>query len=255
MSNGYSPESARPLTPHTKLKDVTSRNDIIVIESHSINHISTLTVFKGHQGNNQSHKPQKKKRSSDGQKFTANVKSECFLSNRRWREVVPVHRQKAFLIPLENQQSDQESNQNVENISNVHEGQNGVEEHNPETSDQPQDTQSNQPITSDQSKPDQCIYEEIQMISPASQDPNTHQNNHTQPSDDDNAAAEDHGEYSTINTEERTCQEGSKSETGSDVTCKPGKGQKVYSSVMKSSVVNHHVQDCRPRITVVSTSL
>ncbi|XP_057183231.1 uncharacterized protein si:ch211-234p6.5 isoform X3 [Triplophysa rosa] len=280
LSNGYSgdrrkiqsnsTELAHPPTPHTKLKDVTSQqsscNDIIVIESHSINHISTLTVFKGHQGNNQTHKPQKKTRNSDGQKFSCNLKSECLLSNRRWCEVVPVHSQKAFLLPPENPQSDQEINwkaQNVENNSSVHEGQNGVdfdERKSPKTSNQPITTSDNQSTcTSDHSKPDQCIYEEIQMISPTSEDPKPNQNDHTQPSivtaDDEKTATEDHGEYSIINTESRKCQEVSKGGTGSDVTCKRGKGQKVNSSVMKSSVVNHHVQDCRPRITVVSTSL
>ncbi|XP_056594396.1 uncharacterized protein si:ch211-234p6.5 isoform X2 [Triplophysa dalaica] len=287
LNNGYSgnrhtiqsngKEIARLPTPHTKLKNVISQqsscNDIIVIESHSINHISTLTVFKGHQGNNQTNKPQKKTRNSDGQKFSGNLKSECFLSNRRWCEVAPADHQKAFLLPLENQQTDQESNrkaQNVENNSSVHEGQNGVdfeERQSPKTSKQLQDAQSNQPITTsdkqstctpDHSKPDQCIYEEIQMIPPTSEDPKPNQNNHSQTSivtADKELATEEHGEYSSINTESRKFQEVSKGGKGSDVTCKRGKGQKGNNSIMKSSVVNHHVQDCRPRITVVSTSL
>ncbi|XP_051537952.1 uncharacterized protein si:ch211-234p6.5 isoform X2 [Myxocyprinus asiaticus] len=318
---------------HTELEDMSSHqspsNDIIVIESHSINHISTLTVFKGHQGNNHTNKPQKKNRSSDRQKFSVstNLKSECFLSNKQWCESVPVcvHDPKPQVsIPsVEHQQSDQECNQTlasqiIENISSSAQSNLSETVHPTSVSQEPNvedcveettffmaklnqtngkgsinlkevglpnqqpDTQTNQTTTtsdnqlmcaSDQSKLEHRIYEEIQFSSPRSKDVNRKRNtisgdeiqlsnltvhDDLAPSHSLNykAASEVNGEYSTINTEEKTCQEVSKSRTGSDVTCKRGKGQKIYSSITKSSVVvNHHVQDCRPRITMVSTSL
>ncbi|XP_051969367.1 uncharacterized protein si:ch211-234p6.5 isoform X3 [Xyrauchen texanus] len=314
---------------HTELEDVTSHqspsNDIIVIESHSINHISTLTVFKGHQGNNHTSKPQKKNRSSDRQKFSVstNLKSERILSNKQWCESVPacVHDPKPQVsIPsVEHQQSDQESNQTlasqiIENISSS--GQSILSEpvHPTSVSQEPDveentfimaklnqtngkgsinlkevglpnqqpDTQINQTTTtsdnqlmcaSDQSKLEQRIYEEIQFSSPRSKDVNRKRNTSSgdetrlsnltvhddlAPSHSLNykAASEVNGEYSTINIEGKKCQEVSKSRTGNDVTCKTGKGQTIYSPITKSSVVvNHHIQDCRPRITMVSTSL
>ncbi|KAK7123360.1 hypothetical protein R3I93_021697 [Phoxinus phoxinus] len=304
LSNGFSSdrrkykshnsESANPITPqcddanvHSKIKDKTAQqsscNDIIVIESHSINHISTLTVFKGHQGNNQTHKPHKKNRSSDRQKLSvsANVKSECFLSNNRRCELVPVYvhdaKPQASLSTEEHQQPNQGTNQTADKpvggdcgrsqspkttFEMAYMGQTNGKSCTDlkEIPDQPPDAQ---PITtsdnlltsnSDQSKPELCIYEEIQFISPRSGDAD--ENHWDQTSGDESrpsnltvnesgpSHAEVSGEYST-----RT------SRTGSDVTCKRGKEQKVYSSVMKSSVINHHVQDSRPRITVVSTSL
>ncbi|XP_051543563.1 uncharacterized protein LOC127434688 [Myxocyprinus asiaticus] len=345
LSNGYSGDrrktesnSKRPVSPlmpqcddariHTELEDMTTQqslsNDIIVIESHSINHISTLTVFKGHQGNKHTNNPQKKnRRSFDGQKISVstNLKSECFLSNKQWCELVPVYahdpKHQASIPSVEYQQSDQETNhtfasQLIENISSsghsnlaepvhptsVSKGSNGedcVEGQSPETTfimanlsqtkrkdsinlneisnqpNRPIATSDNQLIcTSDQSNLEQCIYEEIQFSSPRSKDANEERNtssgDETRLSNltihDDlgpsrslnhKAASDVNGEYSTINTEVKRCQEVSKSRTGSDVMCKRGKGQKVYSSVMKSSVVNHHIQDCRPRITMEIT--
>ncbi|XP_058622153.1 pleckstrin homology domain-containing family A member 4 [Onychostoma macrolepis] len=299
LSNGYSGdrrkfkshsnESANPIKPqcgdakvHNEFKDKTSqqssRNDIIVIESHSINHISTLTVFKGHQGNNQMHKPHKKNRSSDRQKYSVstNVKSECFLSNNRQCELVPVYvhdanPQESF-PPVENQQPGQGTNQTLDKPEGGDCGRsqspkttfemaqaNGIKEMPNQSPDaQPITSTDNQLTpTSDQSKPEPCIYEEIQFSSPRSADVEENQKNQTsgdetQPSNlTENkpgpSRTESNGEYSTKNTE--------KSQPGSDVTCKSGKKQKVYSSLIKSSVINHHVQDCRPRITVVSTSL
>ncbi|XP_065114878.1 pleckstrin homology domain-containing family A member 4 isoform X1 [Paramisgurnus dabryanus] len=305
-----STEAGAPITPQsddvkvsTKLENMTSqqssRNDIIVIESHSINHVSTLTVFKGHQRNNQTHKPQKKNRSSDGQKFSVstNLKSECFRSKRQWCELVPVYRKnpkpQASLLSLENQETNQ--NQNAENTSTSeesklvgplhpsgdHEGQNGVDlekdqspketltltklwetngksfnDHNRPIDIQPITTSDDQSTcTTDQSKPDQCIYEEIQMISPTSENASETQTSVDDESHSLKSATKVNGEYNTLNREGSRCQEVSKSKTGSEVTWKREKGQNVFSSVMKSSVVNHHVRDCRPRITVVSTSL
>ncbi|XP_077075451.1 pleckstrin homology domain-containing family A member 4 isoform X4 [Siphateles boraxobius] len=304
LSNGYSSdrrkfkshnrESANPITPqcddgnvHNEIKDKTAQksscNDIIVIESHSINHISTLTVFKGHQGNNQTHKPHKKNRSSDRQKLSvsANVKSECFLSNNRRCDLVQVYvhdaKPQASLSLVENQQPNQGTNQTPDNpvrgdcgrsqsptttFEMAYIGQTNGKSCTDlkEMPDQPPDAQ---PITtsdnqlmsnSEQSKPELCIYEEIQFSSPRSGDADENQRDQTsgdesRPSnltvnESGPSHTEVNGEYST-----RT------SRTGSDVTCKRGKEQKVYSSVMKSSVINHLVQDCRPRITVVSTSL
>uniref|UniRef100_A0A8C1YSK1 Si:ch211-234p6.5 n=1 Tax=Cyprinus carpio TaxID=7962 RepID=A0A8C1YSK1_CYPCA len=299
LSNGYSGdrckfkshsnESANPIKSqcgdakaHNEFKDKTSqqssRNDIIVIESHSINHISTLTVFKGHQGNNQTHKPHKKNRSSDRQKcsVSANVKSECFLSNNRQCELVPVYihdtKPHESQPPVDNQQSDQGANQTLDipaggdcgwsqspkTTSKMAQAERIKEMPNPSPDTQPIASSDNQlALTSDQSKPELCIYEEIQFSSPRLADIEENQKNQT--SGDEtrplnlavNESGPSHtevnGEYSTKNTE--------KSQAGSDVTCKRGKKQKVYSSLMKSSVINHHVQDCRPRITVVSTSL
>ncbi|XP_039540440.1 uncharacterized protein si:ch211-234p6.5 isoform X2 [Pimephales promelas] len=286
-------ESANPITPqcddtnvHSEIKNKTAQqsscNDIIVIESHSINHISTLTVFKGHQGNNQTHKPQKKNRNSDRQKLSvsANVKSEGFLSNNRRCELVPVYvheaKPQASLSSVENQQQNQGTNQTPDKPVGGDSGRSqspttfemaSISQTNgksctdlKEMPDQPPDAQ---PITtsdnqltsnSDQSKPEPCIYEEIQFSSPRSGDADENQRDQT--SGDESRPSnltvnesglshtEVNGEYST-----RT------SRTGSDVTCRRGKEQKVYSSVMKSSVINHLIQDCRPRITVVSTSL
>lgn len=267
---------------HNEIKDKTAQqsscNDIIVIESHSINHISTLTVFKGHQGNNQTHKPHKKNRNSDRQKLlvSANVKSECFLSNNRRCELVPVYvhevKPQASLSSVENQQPNQGTNQTPDKpvggdcgrsqsptttFEMAYIGQtNGKSCTEKEMPDPPPDAQ---PITtsdnqltsnSDQSKPELCIYEEIQFSSPRSGDADENQRDQSsgdEPSNltvNESGSSHTDGEYST-----RT------NRTGSDVTCKRGKEQKVYSSVMKSSVINHLVQDCRPRITVVSTSL
>ncbi|XP_067233759.1 pleckstrin homology domain-containing family A member 5 [Chanodichthys erythropterus] len=305
LSNGYSSdrrkfksrsrEPANPIMPQSddanvrnEIKDKTAQqsscNDIIVIESHSINHISTLTVFKGHQGNNQTHKPHKKNRSSDRQKLSvsANVKSECFLSNNRRCELVPVYvhdaKPQASITPLENKQPDQGTNQTLDKpvggdcgrsqcpkttFEMEHIGQtNGKsctdlkEMPDQPLNAQPTTTSVNQLTSnSDQSKPELCIYEEIQFCSPRSGDDGENQRDQTsgdetRPSnltvnESRPSHTEVNGENSTKNT----------SRTGSDVTCKRGKEQKVYSSVMKSSVINHHVQDCRPRITVVSTSL
>lgn len=298
LSNGYngdgrkfksqSNESANPVKTqcgdakvHNEFKDKTSqqssRNDIIVIESHSINHISTLTVFKGHQGYNQTHKPHKKNRSSDRQKYSVstNVKSECFLSNNRPCELVhDVHDanpQESF-PPVENQQPGQGTNQTLDKpergdcvrsqspkttfeIAQA----NGIKEMSNQSPDTQLITSSDNHLkpTSDQSKPEPCIYEEIQFSSPRSGDVEENQKNQTsgdesQPSnftirESGSSRTEGNGENSTKNTE--------KSQPGSDVTCKRGKKQKVYSSLIKSSVINHHVQDCRPQITVVSTSL
>ncbi|KAL1248299.1 hypothetical protein QQF64_021617 [Cirrhinus molitorella] len=299
LSNGYngdrrkfkshSNESANPIKPqcgdakvHNELKDKTSqqssRNDIIVIESHSINHISTLTVFKGHQGNNQMHKPHKKNRSSERQKYSVstNVKSECFLSNNRQCELVPVYVQDAkpqeSLPPVEIQQPSQGTNQTLDKPVGGDCGRsqspkttlempqaNGIKEMPNQSPDAQPITSSDNHLTptSDQSKPDLCIYEEIQFSSPTSADAEENQRNQTsgdetQPTnltanESGPSRTEVNGEYSTKNTEE--------SQPESDVMCKRGKRQKVYSSLMKSSVINHHVQDCRPRITVVSTSL
>lgn len=305
LSNGYgsdrrkfkshSRESANSITPQSddanvrhEIKDKTAQqsscNDIIVIESHSINHISTLTVFKGHQGNNQTHKPHKKNRSSDRQKLSvsANVKSECFLSNNRRCELVPVYvheaKPQASITPVENKQPDQGTNQMLDKpvggdcgrsqcpkttFKMEHIGQtNGKsctdlkEMPDQPLNAQPTTTSDNQLTSnSDQSKPELCIYEEIQFCSPRSGDDGENQRDQTsgdetRPSnltvnESGPSHTEVNGENSTKNT----------SRTGSDVTCKRGKEQKVYSSVMKSSVINHQVQDCRPRITVVSTSL
>ncbi|XP_016091985.1 pleckstrin homology domain-containing family A member 4 [Sinocyclocheilus grahami] len=292
LSNGYSgdrrkfkshsTESANPIMPqygdtnaHNELKDKTSQqsscNDIIVIESHSINHISTLTVFKGHQENNQTHKPHKKNRSSDRQKYSVtNVKSECFLSNNRQCELVPVYghdtKPQESLPPVENQQLDQGTNQTLD----IPEGGDCGWSQSPKTTlemakanrkkEMPNQSPDTQPITSsdnqltptsDQSKPELCIYEEIQFSSSA--DVEEDQKNQTSADETRpvNKSGPSHtevnGEYSTKNTE--------KSQPGCDIMCKRGKKQNVYSSLMKSSVINHHVQDCRPRITVVSTSL
>lgn len=277
MSNGYSGdrrkfksqsnESANPIKPqcgdanvHNEFKDKTSkqssRNDIIVIESHSINHISTLTVFKGHQGNNQTHKPHKKNRSS------TNMKSECFLSNNRQCELVPVYvhdtnPQESF-PPVEKQQPGQRTNQTLDKPEGGYCGRsqspkttfeiaNGIKE----MSNQSPDTQL---ITSsDQPKPELCIYEEIQFSSSRSGDVDENQKNQTsgdetQPS---NLTENESGPSRTEGNGENSM----KSQPGSDVTCKRGEKQNIYSSLIKSSVINHHVQDCRPRITVVSTSL
>ncbi|RXN21782.1 pleckstrin -like protein [Labeo rohita] len=299
LSNGYSGDrrkfkshsndSANPIKPqcgdakvHNELKDKTSqqssRNDIIVIESHSINHISTLTVFKGHQGNNPTHKPHKTNRSSERQKYSvsANVKSECFLSNNRQCELVPVYvhdaKPEVSLPPVENQQPDLGTNQKLDKTMGEDCGRsqspkttfempqaNGIKEMPKQSPDvQPITTSDNHLTpTSDQSKPELSIYEEIQFSSPRSADVEQNQRNQTsgdetQPSnltanEPGPSRTEANGEHSTENTE--------KSQPGSDVTCKRGKKQKVYNSLMKSSVINHHVQDCRPRITVVSTSL
>ncbi|XP_067290661.1 pleckstrin homology domain-containing family A member 5 isoform X2 [Pseudorasbora parva] len=297
LSNGYSSDRCKfkshnreynTITPqcddakvHSEIKDKTaqqsSSNDIIVIESHSINHISTLTVFKGHQGNKQTHKPHKKNRSSDRHKMSvsANVKSECFLSNNRRCEIVPVYvHGTASLSSVENQQSDQGTNHTPDKpvggdcgrsqspkttYEMAHIGQTNGKSYTDlkEMPDQPPDAQ---PITSDnqltsssdQSKPELCIYEEIQFNPPRSGEADENQRDRTS-GDELNLTIKEsrpshtevNGEYSTKNA----------SRTGSDVTCKSGKEQKVYSSVTKSSVINHHVQDCRPRITVVSTSL
>ncbi|XP_016095258.1 uncharacterized protein [Sinocyclocheilus grahami] len=301
LSNGHSGdrrkfkshrnESVNPIMPqcadakvHNEFKDKTSqqssRNDIIVIESHSINHISTLTVFKGHQGNNQMHKSHKKNRSSDRQKYSvsANVKSECFPSNNRQCELVPVcvhdAKPQESLLPVENQQPDQGTNQTPDKPVGGDCGRSqspkttfemahlcqayGIQEMpNQSPNAQPIITSDNQLTpTSDQSKPELCIYEEIQFSPPRSEDVEDNQKNQTsedetQPSnltvnESGPTHTEVNGEYRTKNTE--------KSQPGSDVTCKRGK-QKVYSSLMKSSVINHNVQDCRPRITVLSTSL
>ncbi|XP_026056415.1 pleckstrin homology domain-containing family A member 5-like isoform X2 [Carassius auratus] len=296
LSNGYSAdkhkfkshsnESANPIKPqrgdakaHNEFNDKTSQqsshNDIIVIESHSINHISTLTVFKGHQGNNQTHKPHKNNRSSDQQKYSVNLKSECFLSNNRQCELVPVYvhdtKPQESLNPMEHQQPDQRANQTL----HIPEGGDCGWSQSPKTTSEisqarikemPNQSPDTQPITSsdnhltpasDRSKPEICIYEEIQNSSPRSADIKENPKNQT--SGDEtrplnltvNESGPSHtevnGEDGTKNTE--------KSPAGSDVTCKREKKQKVYSSLMTSSVINHHVQDCRPRITVVSTSL
>lgn len=299
LSNGYSGdrrkcqsqsnESANPIKPqcgdanvHNEFKDKTSqqssRNDIIVIESHSINHISTLTVFKGHQGNNQTHKPHKKNRSSDRQKYSVstNVKSECFLSNNRQCELVPVYvhdanPQESF-PPVEKQQLGQGTNQTLDKPEGGDCGRsqspkttfkiaqaNGIKEMSNQSPDTQLITSSDNHFkpTSDQPKPEPCIYEEIQFSSPRSGDVDENQKNQTsgdetQPSNltenkSGPSRAEGNGENSMTNTE--------KSQPGSDVTCRRGEKQNIYSSLIKSSVLNHHVQDCRPRITVVSTSL
>ncbi|XP_073686392.1 pleckstrin homology domain-containing family A member 4 [Garra rufa] len=282
----HSNESANPTKPqcgdakvHNELKDKTSqqssRNDIIVIESHSINHISTLTVFKGHQGNNQMHKPHKKNRSSERQKYSvsANMKSECFLSNNRPCESVPVYvhdlKPEESLPPVETQQPDQENNQMLgkpvggdcgrsQSPKTFETAQtNGIKEMLNQLPDaQPITTSDNQLTPSDQSKPELCIYEEIQFSPPRSTDAEENQKNQTsgdetQPS---NLTVNESGpSHTEVNGEHTTKEE--KSPPESDVTCTRGKKQKVYSSLMKSSVINHHVQDCRPRITVVSTSL
>uniref|UniRef100_A0A8C1ZW33 Si:ch211-234p6.5 n=2 Tax=Cyprinus carpio TaxID=7962 RepID=A0A8C1ZW33_CYPCA len=285
----HSSESANPIMPqcgdgkvHNEFKDKTSqqssRNDIIVIESHSINHISTLTVFKGHQGNNQMHKSLKKNRSSDRQKYSvsANMKSECFPSNNRQCELVPVcvhdPKPQESLLPVENQQQGQGTNQMP---NKPVEGDSGRSQ-SPKTmahlcqaygiQEMPNQSPDTQPITisdnqltptSAQSKPELCIYEEIQFSPPRSENVEENQKNQTtgdemQPSNlTVNESGPTHtevkGEYRTKNTE--------KSQPGSDVTCKRGKKLKVYSSLKKSSVINHKVQDCRPRITMLSTSL
>ncbi|KTG44525.1 hypothetical protein cypCar_00034569 [Cyprinus carpio] len=285
----HSSESANPIMAqcgdakvHNEFKDKTSqqssRNDIIVIESHSINHISTLTVFKGHQGNNQMHKSLKKNRSSDRQKYSvsANIKSECFPSNNRQCELVPVcvhdAKPQESLLPVENQQPGQGTNQTPNKLVGGDSGRSqspktmahlcqayGIQE-------MPNQSPDTQPITisdnqltptSAQSKPELCIYEEIQFSPPRSEDVEENQKNQTtgdetQPSNlTVNESGPTHtevkGEYRTKNTE--------KSQPGSDVTCKRGKKLKVYSSLKKSSVINHKVQDCRPRITMLSTSL
>ncbi len=267
---------------HNEFKDKTSqqssRSDIIVIESHSINHISTLTVFKGHQGNNQTHKPHKKNRSSDRQKYSVstNVKSECFLSNNRQCELVPVYvhdanPQESF-PPVEKQQPGQGTNQTLDKPEGGDCGRsqspkttfkiaqaNGIKEMSNQSPDTQLITSSDNHFkpTSDQPKPEPCIYEEIQFSSPRSGDIDENQKNQTsgdetQPSnltenESGPSRTEGNGENSMTNTE--------KSQPGSDVTCKREEKLNIYSSLIKSSVLNHHVQDCRPRITVVSTSL
>ncbi|XP_026114138.1 uncharacterized protein LOC113092661 isoform X2 [Carassius auratus] len=292
LSNGHSSdgcrykshrnESANPIMSqcvdakvHNECKDKksqqSSRNDIIVIESHSINHISTLTVFKGHQGNNQMHKSHKKNR----QKYSVstNVKSECFPSNNRQCELVPVcvhdAKPQESLLPVENQQPEQGPNQMPDKPVGGDCGRSqspktmarlcqayGIQEIPNQSSDtQPITTSDNQlKPKSDQSKPEPYVYEEIQFSPPRSEENQKNQTSgdETQPS---NLTVNESGpthtevkrEYRTKNTE--------KSQPGSDVSCNRGKKLKVYSSLKKSSVINHNVQDCRPRITMLSTSL
>ncbi|XP_043082493.1 uncharacterized protein si:ch211-234p6.5 isoform X2 [Puntigrus tetrazona] len=293
FSNGYSgdkrkfksqsSESANLIKPqcgdakaHNEFKDKTSqqssRNDIIVIESHSINHISTLTVFKGHQGNNQTHKPHKKNRSSDRQKcsVSTNMKSECFLTSNRQSELVPVYVHDAkpleCIPPAENQQPGQGTNQTLDKPEEADCGRS----HSPKTiyemaqahgiKETPNQLPDAQPITSsdnhltppsDQPKPELCIYEEIQFCSPRPAD--VEENQRKQTSGDETPT--EPGPSHTDANGERSLKNPEKSQAGSDATCQREKKQNVYSSLIKSSVINHHVQDCRPRITVVSTSL
>lgn len=275
MNNGYSGER-RKYKKHSKdsimpqcedvnvsieSKNKTSQqsscNDIIVIESHSINHISTLTVFKGHQGSSQTHKPHKKS-SSDRKKLAVST-NEGFLSNNRRCELVPVYvhdpKPQASIPSVENQQVEEGTNQTLDELVG---GDCGCGQNPKTTLEKPHILQANgikdiQPITTsdnqqtDQSKPELCIYEEIQF----STDPDGNQRSQTngdekRPSNRTvNESGSSHAEVKEYNTTE-------KSQTGSDVMSKGGKEKK---SVMKSAVINHHVQDCRPRITVVSTSL
>ncbi|XP_056306791.1 uncharacterized protein si:ch211-234p6.5 isoform X2 [Danio aesculapii] len=272
VHNGYSGErrkykkhSKDPIMPQcedtkeskTKPSQQSSCNDIIVIESHSINHISTLTVFKGHQGRSQAHKPHKKS-SSDRKKLAVST-NECFLSNNRRCELVPVYvhdpKPQASIPPVENQQAEEGTNQ-------TQVGGDCGRSQSPKTAlEKPHILQANeikdvQPITTsdnqptDQSKPELCIYEEIQFSPPSSGDADGNQKTQT---NGDEKQQSNHmvNESGSSHVEVKECSTTEKSQTGSDVS-KRGKEKK---SVMKSTVINHHVQDCRPRITVVSTSL